>query len=111
MKVWTVEEIKVLLEKNDVVVCRSLMQMYSLQDDDEQIYKETTKRNGVGFNGIDAKLLSSFAEFYETYHYLSNKQIAIARKKLVKYSGQITRLANEHERKKATEHDLKNFND
>ena len=111
MKTWTVEEIKVLLEKNDVVVCRSLMQMYECQTDDEKMYKETSHDNGIGFNAFDSKYLSSLAEFYNEYHYLSNKQIAIARKKLMKYSKQIVKLANEHEHKKATEHDLKNFND
>ena len=111
MREWKVEEIKELLNHNDKMVCISLVQIYNQQDDDEKLYKETSKDNGVGFNGIDAPILSSFAEFYLKNGFLSSKQMDIARKKMIKYSKQVCKLANAHEHKKASEHDGKYFND
>ena len=111
MRQWTEQEIKSLLEKSDKMVCVSLVQMYNQQTDDEKLYKETAHDNGVGFSACDSRILSSFAEFYLKNGYLSPKQISIARPRLIRYHKQIMRLANAHEHKKATEHDLKNFND
>lgn len=111
MRRWTKEEIKTLISNNDKMVCISLVQIYNCQTEDEKLYKETAHDNGIGFNGVDSRILSSFAEFYLDKGYLSPKQLEIARKKMLKYSGQVCKLANAHEHKKATEHDLKNFND
>lgn len=93
-KIWTKEEIKNLLNNNDTFVCRSLMVLYNFQTADEQTWGEANHRNGIGFSGADAKILTSFAEFYKERGYLSHKQIEIARKKITKYSGQLTNYAN-----------------
>lgn len=93
-KVWTIEEIKELVLTNDKMVVRSVVVLYEQQTASEQASHETCERNGVGFNGVDAPIMSSFAEFYKERGYLSNKQIAIARKKLVKYSHQLVTIAN-----------------
>ena len=93
-RVWTRDEIKNLILNNDKMVARSLVQLYNCQEANEKECKETTVRNGCGFNAIDANILSSFAEFYLQNSFLSVKQIAIARKKLVKYVGQLTNIAN-----------------
>ena len=111
MKQWTVDEIKILLAVYDKMVCESLVQIYNCQTEDEKLYKETSHDNGIGFNAFDSKILSSFVEFYLEHGYLTRNQLEVARRKLVKYSKQITKLANAHEHKRATEHDLKNFND
>ena len=108
-KVWNKEEIKYLIETNDKVLISSLLQVYNSQTIDEQCTKETAERNGVGFNASDAYILSSFAEWYKSHEYLSPKQIAIARKKMIKYSGQVTKLANQHELRKAGEYNLKHL--
>ena len=93
-KIWTVEEIKELLRTSDKMVTRSVVKLYELQTASEQAAQETHERNGVGFNGVDAPILSSFAEWYKSRGYLSTKQIALARKKLYKYSGQLVQVAN-----------------
>ena len=111
MRQWTEDEIVSLINTNNQMVCISLVQMYNQQTDDEKLYKETSHDNGIGFSACDSRILSSFAEFYLKNGYLSSKQISIARPKLVRYRKQILRLANAHEHKKATEHDLKNLND
>lgn len=94
MRTWSKEEIKRLIETNDRMVIASLEQLYNCQTIDERNNHETREVNGVGFNGVDAPILTSFTLFYRERGYLSPKQINIARKKLVKYSGQLVRLAN-----------------
>lgn len=93
-KTWTKEEIKELLEKNDEMVKRSVLKLYERQTELEQSSEETKEDNGVGFNGADAPILSSFAKFIIKTGFLTSKQTAIARKKLAKYSNQLTKIAN-----------------
>lgn len=93
-RVWTIEEIKTLVLTNDKMVAHSVVVLYDRQTASEQAAQETHERNGVGFNGVDAAILSSFAEFYKNRGYLSVKQTAIARKKLPKYARQLTAIAN-----------------
>lgn len=93
-KIWTIEEIKTLVLTNDKMVARSVVVLYERQTASEQSAQETHERNGVGFNGVDAPILSSFAEFYKARNYLTEKQVALARKKLTKYARQLTAIAN-----------------
>lgn len=93
-KIWTREEILNLINTNNTMVARSVVKLYDYQTADEQATMDTTHRNGCGFNGIDAPLLSSFAVFYTERGFLSPRQTEIARKKLRKYVAQLTRIAN-----------------
>lgn len=93
-RVWTEDEIRNLIQTNDVVLYRALRKMYAQQTEDEQMDGDTKHNNGVGFNGADAKIMSSFARFLEKAGFLTPKQRAVARRKLVKYNRQLTRLAN-----------------
>lgn len=94
MKTWTEEEIKNLIQVNDKVLYGALKKIYAEQTADEKASGQTNHQNGVGFNGVDAPILSSFAEFLNKTGFLTPKQRAIARKKLIKYTKQLTRLAN-----------------
>lgn len=94
MKTWTKEEIKDLILKNDEMVKRSIIKLYDYQTEYEKVSGETHEFNGVGFNGADSVILSSFAEFIKKTNFLTKKQTEIARKKLVKYSTQLTKIAN-----------------
>lgn len=94
-RVWTQEEIKELIQTNDTVLYGALKKLYACQTADEQRAGETKEYNGVGFNGADSRFLSSVAEFLNKKGYLSYKQKSIVRKKLIKYTKQLTRLANE----------------
>ena len=101
---YTKEFIKFKLETNDKWLWRGILAIYSLQEEDEKSYGETIKKNGVGFNGADANILSSFAKqilnwlnAYKENRYkqpLSHKQMDLARKKMRKYAGQLTCIAN-----------------
>lgn len=93
-RIWTDEEIKNLVQTNDRVLYGALRKLYECQTEDEQSSGEAHHKNGMGFNGVDAGILTSFAEFLAERGYLSNKQKAICRKKLIKYTRQLVKLAN-----------------
>lgn len=93
-RIWTEEEIKNLIQTNDKVLYAAFKKLYACQTDDEQNVGETHHVNGVGFNGVDAPILSSMAEFLIKTGFLTPKQKVIVRKKLVKYNKQLTKLAN-----------------
>jgi hypothetical protein len=93
-KIWTKDEIKELLEKRDDAVIRGLLAIWNKQTEAEREYGETAEHNNVGFNAIDAKICSSFVRFYNDAGFLTPKQMVIARKKVMKYAGQLKKIAN-----------------
>ena len=93
-RVWTEEEIKNLVQTNDKVLYGALKNLYACQTADEQQDAETRHANGAGFNALDAEFLTSVSQFLIRNGYLTDKQKACTRKKLVKYNKQLTRLAN-----------------
>jgi hypothetical protein len=86
---WTPALIKERISTSDLAVKKALIRIWNWQTEDEKQTQSTNQTNGVGFNGIDAEILTSFAEQLDKKGWLSPKQIAIARKKLMKYSNQI----------------------
>lgn len=93
-RVWAEDEIRELVQTNDKVLYGALKKLYAEQTSDEKADGRTKHQNGVGFNGIDSGFLSSVAEFLNKTGFLTDKQKAITRKKLIKYNKQLTRLAN-----------------
>lgn len=93
-RIWTEDEIKNYVQTNDTVLYGALKKLYACQTADEQAAGETHNVNGMGFNGVDAPILSSMAEFLLKTGFLTPKQKVIVRKKLVKYNKQLTKLAN-----------------
>lgn len=91
---WTKDEIRKNIENSDAWLCRAIRAIYRFQTEHEKCAENTLESNGVGFNGIDAAIMSSFAQQLEAGRGLSKKQFAIARKRMVKYSGQLTKIAN-----------------
>lgn len=91
---WSVEEIKKLLRENDVFVIRSLLKLYSFQTEVEKKVKSTNGINGVGFNAYDSKALTEIVKVCIANKMLSNGQVEYVRKKLLKYSKQIMKIAN-----------------
>lgn len=81
------------LKIHDKWVCKGILAIWKFQTEDEQESQQTVLLNGVGFNGFDAELLSSFAEQYSSRDFLSQKQIKIGRRRILKYSGQLTMIA------------------
>lgn len=93
-KVWTKDEIKDHMKNEDAWLYRGILAIYNRQTDNEQFSGETHDSNGVGFNGVDAPIMSSFAEFLKKTGFLTEKQQVIARKKMMKYAGQLASIAN-----------------
>lgn len=93
-KVWTAEEIREKIMVNDKWLYAGINAIYRRQTEDEQLSRETKHNNGVGFNGCDSKIMSSFAEFLKTTGFLTYKQKALARKKMSKYCRQLAAISN-----------------
>lgn len=91
---WTKQAIKEKLLADNQWLIRGLLAIHSRQTEDERQSGVTVHDNGIGFNGVDAELLSSFAEQYNKYKRLTDRQLEIVRKKLPKYSGQLEKIAN-----------------
>lgn len=94
-RIWTEDEIRSLIQTNDKVLYGALKHLYACQTQDEKNTSSTREHNGKGFNATDAEFLTSICQGLEKYGKLTDKQKAVARKKLVKYTKQLTRLANE----------------
>lgn len=95
MKQYSIEQIKDLLKNNDKAVERAIVAIFNRQTESEKTTESTVEKNGVGFNGFDAKFFSSLAQQIQSGRTLSAKQISFARKGILKYSKQLASIANE----------------
>jgi hypothetical protein len=87
---WSEENIKNLIKNNDYMVCICIVRIYEEnQTYDEQADGVTKHYNGIGFNAYDSGFLSSLAEQFKSKDYLSEKQIAVGRKAIIKYVKQL----------------------
>ena len=86
---WTPALVKEKILTRDDAVKKALLRLYSWQTEDEKQAEQTQEHNKRGFNGVDSEILTSFAKQLESKGWLSPKQIALARKKILKYSTQI----------------------
>ncbi len=99
-RIWNKEEIRDNLQNDNHWLVRGVVAVYEYQTADEQVSEETRESNGIGFNAVDAGIMSSFAKQIKKWDPvkfnspLSPKQLVIARKKMIKYSGQLARIAN-----------------
>lgn len=96
---WTKEMILDKLDTNPIMVERSLVVLFNRQTQDEQNTESTNCNNKMGFNGTDAHILTSFAKQIignkrVEGNRLSEKQRALAVKKLRKYANQLAKVAN-----------------
>lgn len=99
------EMIRQQLASNDQWLLRGLLAIYRHQTRDEQTAQTTKYHNGVGFTGSDAYILTSFAKQVERWQNtpvehrqyanpLSCKQTTLARKRMLKYAGQLARIVH-----------------
>ena len=91
---WTAEIIKGKLETDDKWLIKGLLAIYKRQTLEEQNSEITKNLNGRGFNLIDAPFLTSLAKSFTKWGSLTPKQIRYCRKKMTKYSKQLTKIAN-----------------
>lgn len=91
----TPADIKLKLLTNDKWLYRGILAIYELQTPTEQDAQDTIENNGVGFNGVDARQLSGFAEDLKKYGDLFDWKKTLARKKMLKYAGQLAKIAKQ----------------
>ena len=84
-RIWSEDEIRNLIQTNETVLYRALLKLYGCQTAEEKDSGETKDHNGAGFNSFDAKFLTSASEFLLNKGYLTDRQKAVVRKKLIKY--------------------------
>jgi len=92
MKTITKDFIKNQLATNPTWAVKALVKIYERQTIDEQSSQSTKENNGIGFNGLDANILSSFAEQVNKGRNLSVKQMTIVYKKMPRYWKQVASL-------------------
>ena len=92
MNVMVKTHIKNQLATNPAWALRALVKIYERQTADEQCSGITKEDNGVGFSGVDANILSSFATQVLNGRNLSAKQMAIVYKKMPRYWKQVASL-------------------
>lgn len=68
---------------------RGLVIVWRNQTESERNAKHTTLRNGEGFNGRDAGIGSSYAEWFQEKGFLTVRQAEIGQRILAKYARQI----------------------
>lgn len=85
----TKEEMYAKIHSEDEWVVGALITIHSNQTADEQGDGVTRWENGVGFNGVDAPILTSIANFYLSKGFLTKKQLDLVKKKIGKYVGQL----------------------
>jgi len=93
-KVWKKEDIVNMLKENPTAVLVGMLRIYDLQTVDEKAVEETTQNNGVGYNGFDGKIMSNLSTFFLSRKFLTEKQFNVAKKIIIKYAGQLTKIAN-----------------
>ena len=93
-KKWKKEDIKELLETNDIAVIRGWIRIYELQTEDEKQTEDTHHNNSVGFTGADGYILTSMMNNYIKWGQLTEKQFNLIKKKMMKYAGQLAKIAN-----------------
>ena len=93
-RLWDIESMKDILERNDDQVGKALMKLYEYQTEDEKKDASAHEHNGVGFNKYDAEILSSFAQAYKKFGRLTANQLTLARKRIMKYAKQLVNIAN-----------------
>ena len=84
-----IEQLRQRLASNDRWALRALLRIYQNQTADEQNSESPIERNGIGFTGPDAEILTSFARQYQRRGCLSDRQMIILRRRIPAYARQI----------------------
>jgi hypothetical protein len=87
-----VAEFRTKLQSDPAWTTRGLVRIFQYQTAHEQEVQQTEDHNNVGFTGCDAEILTSFAKQVLNGRTLSQKQLAIAFKKMPKYAGQLLKI-------------------
>ncbi|MFA5434141.1 MAG: hypothetical protein WC319_14955 [Candidatus Paceibacterota bacterium] len=93
--------VKTKLEHNHIWALKALIEISRFQTSEELENEVTRFINGVGFTGVDAKILTSFAKQYQSRGWLSQKQMEILHKRIPKYWKQIVAISDKEKLEQA----------
>lgn len=92
----TPDTLRVNLATNLLWAVNGLLKIFEYQTYSEKTSGLTLEDNGVGFSGVDSKILTSFSEYIlsqrsknPNFFGLSDKQKVIVKKAMPKYSNQL----------------------
>lgn len=89
------EQYREKLLTDDRWLYRAIIAIYERQTDHEKSELTTKEDNGIGFNGVDAFLMSKYAEDLGKWGRLTPNQRKWARRKMPKYALQLVKIARE----------------
>ena len=89
-----IEQLRQRLIGNDRWALRALLRIHQNQTADEQTSERTIDRNGIGFSGPDAEILTSFARQYQRRGWLSERQMTILDRRIPCYARQIVQCSD-----------------
>jgi hypothetical protein len=93
-RVWTKEEIKQRLQENQNWLEQGIVAIFNKQTMSEQNDGDTHAHNNVGFSKPDAHRMTYYTNWILSGKHLSGKHLEQARKGMLKYAGQLTKIAN-----------------
>ena len=97
-------DVKEMLMQSDMAVEKATMILYTKQTEEEKNCQNTLEQNGVGYNGVDAPIMTSFAQQMKYKgRSLSEPQLRVARRILPKYHKQLAPYAADLEEALQTE--------
>lgn len=91
---WTTEEIRSKMETDQSWLERGIVAIWKRQTRSEQDMYATVSYNNVGFTAADASYLTYAANWINSGKHLSGKHVEKSRKRMVKYAGQLAKIAN-----------------
>jgi len=92
IKNWIENGCNVEIESHRQGLGRAVVLVFNKQTADEKSTEDTKHNNGIGFNGVDAKILSSIAKQFISRNSMSIEQSRIVKKKMQKYAMQIAKI-------------------
>ena len=98
--------IKNKLSTNSKWASHALIEVYNLQNFNEQLFKNSNDKNKLGFTKFDADLLTSFAEQYEQKKFFTDKQYKVLFNRMPKYWLQILKISDKNKLEKLMENEL-----
>lgn len=101
-KVYTKQDMIELLEKNDKFLERAIIQLFYRQTEDEKQLSDSKHTNNRGFNKPDSRRMSIYAKVClakKNQHKGEGNRLEDwmkqdARKRIIKYAGQLAEIAN-----------------
>jgi hypothetical protein len=84
-----IDYIREQLSTNDKWAIRALERVFERQTWDEKVRADVEVYNNVGFRVMDAKILTSFHNFYKRNGYFTEKQMNYLKKRISHYANQV----------------------